>query len=49
MQARNVTLDVRDARLTKIVAPDSLLESLAGGFEFLEGLVWLTNARADLQ
>jgi len=46
MPAQTVDLDVRDTRLTGIVAPDALLEPLATGFDFLEGLVWLAGARA---
>jgi gluconolactonase len=41
-----VNLDVRAARLAEIVAPHALLEPLAGGFQFLEGLVWLAGERA---
>jgi gluconolactonase len=46
MPAQTVDLDVRDARLTGIVAPDALLEPLATGFDFLEGPVWLPDERA---
>ena len=46
MPAQTVDLDVRDTRLTGIVAPDALLEPLATGFDFLEGPVWLSGARA---
>ena len=41
MPAQTVNLDVRDARLMAIVAPDAPMDQLATGFEFLEGLVWL--------
>jgi gluconolactonase len=46
MPAQTVDLDVRDARLMEIVAPDAPMDQLATGFEFLEGLVWLPGARA---
>ena len=46
MPAQTVDLDVRDARLTGIVAPDALLEPLATGFDFLEGPIWLPGERA---
>jgi gluconolactonase len=46
MAAQTVSLDVRDARLTEIIAPDTLLEPLATGFQFLEGLVWRTREHA---
>ena len=46
MPVQTVDLDVRDARLMGIVAPDALLEPLATGFEFLEGPVWLPAERA---
>lgn len=46
MPSQTVDLDVRDPRLTGIVAPDAPLETLASGFQFLEGLVWLAHARA---
>ena len=46
MPAQTVDLDVRDTRLTGIVAPDVLLEPLATGFDFLEGPVWLPGERA---
>ncbi len=46
MLAQTVDLDVRDARLTGIVAPDALLEPLATGFDFLEGPIWLPGERA---
>jgi len=46
MPAPNVALDVRDPRLMQVVAPDSTLESLATGFQFLEGPVWLAEQRA---
>jgi gluconolactonase len=36
-----VELDARDPRLTEIIAPGTLLEPLATGFQFLEGPVWL--------
>ena len=41
MPAQTVDLDVRDTRLTGIVAPDAPMDQLATGFDFLEGLVWL--------
>jgi gluconolactonase len=41
MPAQLVTLDVRDPRLTEIIAPDARLEPLATGFQFLEGPVWM--------
>ena len=44
MPAQTVDLDVRDTRLTGIVAPDALLEPLATGFDFLEGPVWLPTS-----
>ena len=46
MPVQTVDLDVRDARLTGIVAPDALLEPLATGYDFLEGPVWLPGVRA---
>jgi gluconolactonase len=46
MPAQTVDLEVRDPRLTEIIAPDALLEPLAAGFQFLEGPVWLPAARA---
>ena len=46
MPAQTVDLDVREARLMAIVAPDAPMDQLATGFEFLEGLVWLPGARA---
>lgn len=41
MTADKVTLEIRDPRLTDIVAVGAPLEVLAGGFQFLEGPVWL--------
>ena len=46
MPAQTVDLDVRDARLTGIVAPDAPMEPLATGYDFLEGPVWLPAERA---
>ena len=46
MPAQTVDLDVRDARLMGIVAPDAPMDQLATGFEFLEGPVWLPAGRA---
>ena len=46
MPSQIVDLDVRDARLIRIVAPDAPMDPLATGFEFLEGLVWLPGERA---
>lgn len=46
MPASTVAIDVRDPRLTQIVAPGAALEPLASGFQFLEGLVWLAKQHA---
>lgn len=43
MLSQTVTLDVRDPRLTEIIAPDAQMEPLATGFQFLEGPVWLPD------
>ncbi len=46
MLPQTVDLEVRDPRLVEIIAPDAVLEPLATGFQFLEGPVWLPDARA---
>lgn len=46
MLSQIVELEVRDPRLTEIIASDAQLESLATGFQFLEGPVWLPAQRA---
>lgn len=46
MTVDKVTLDIRDGRLTNVVAADAALEPLASGFHFLEGPIWLPSANA---
>lgn len=46
MQAAPVEIVVRDARLAAIAAPGTVLETLAFGFQFLEGPVWLSREHA---
>ncbi len=46
MLPQTVDLEVRDPRLTEIIALEAVLEPLATGFQFLEGPVWLPDARA---
>lgn len=46
MPPQTVNLEVRDPRLTEIIAPDAQMEPLATGFQFLEGPVWLPEQGA---
>lgn len=43
MLSQTVDLEVRDPRLAEIIAPDTQMELLATGFQFLEGPAWLPD------